>query len=390
MNWINTNIKIFVRNIKVNWLFLTALLISLIFIYLAWYFKVFVFLILSLFFFLVSLSVNFTSTQKIILPIISSTLIIAIVEMLIPFFLSPLNQNAKYDKTSGYVKNYNERIPGFGYKPRPGKYTSRKLTANNDVIYDVVYTIGSDGFRKDTSSDTYDTYIYGGSFTFGEGLNDNETISAILQNEYNLSVKNMGIHGYGMHQALYNIKKGFTIERNNGVVILLTAPWHALRSSCKPSYSAGTPKYSFHQGNLINVGVCPGGNTLSLALEKSNIIKLIKLIFYNNTNKITNKDIDLYLGIIKEIYFEVRKLNGKLLIAYIDAEKKHLISSKSTNQSLQQELQKISNLVVNVTLNKNVENMDPIYYIHELDKHPSYKANKERAKLLNDTLKLIK
>ena len=63
------------------------------------------------------------------------------------------------------------------------------------------------------------------------------------------------MHGYGLHQALYNIEQGLTSQSLTGINILLTAPWHALRSACKPAYAGGTPKYEITPKGLKRVGV---------------------------------------------------------------------------------------------------------------------------------------
>ena len=46
----------------------------------------------------------------------------------------------------------------------------RNMNSNGDKIYEVVYTIGEDGYRADFVSENYDAFIYGGSFAFGEGF----------------------------------------------------------------------------------------------------------------------------------------------------------------------------------------------------------------------------
>ena len=50
----------------------------------------------------------------------------------------------------------------------------------------------------------------------------------IYQN-HGVRAKNVGVHGYGLHQALYNIEQGLTSQSLTGINILLTAPWHALK-----------------------------------------------------------------------------------------------------------------------------------------------------------------
>lgn len=287
--------------------------------------------------------------------------------------------------TSGYASGgYNERIEGFGYRPNPGIYTSRKLSSAGEEIYDVVYTIGDDGYRNDIHNTDYTAYIYGGSFTFGEGLNDNETLSYYLFQNHGISSKNVGIHGYGFHQALYNIEQVLVPQRENIVNVLLTAPWHALRSSCKPSYSGGTPKYQITSTGLQLMGTCSGGGIIGRVLQKSKVISLINSIFQNE-NIITDSDIDLYLEIIREIARHSENNNSEILIGYIDAESKMLEKTSWSNESIISELSKYS-AVVDLTLAEATEELNPMFYIHELDMHPSAIANEHRAKLISPYL----
>ena len=108
---------------------------------------------------------------------------------------------------------FERRIPGFGYRLKPGVHKVKLATTKGDIIYDTVYTIGNDGYRLDINGKDFDIFIYGGSIAFGEGLNDNETLSYYLFHNYGIMSKNVSSHGYGMHQALYNIEQGLTSKK---------------------------------------------------------------------------------------------------------------------------------------------------------------------------------
>ena len=60
-------------------------------------------------------------------------------------------------------------------------------------MYEVIYSIGNDGYRQEHAPAPFDAYLFGGSFVFGEGLNDNETISAFLFNEHGKNIKNFDV-----------------------------------------------------------------------------------------------------------------------------------------------------------------------------------------------------
>ena len=83
------------------------------------------------------------------------------------------------------VYNYLQHTEEFGNRLRPTVHTSRRLSQNGEVIYDVSYTIGKDGYRKASSGEKFNAYIYRGSHNFGEGLNDDETLAHyLLQNRF--------------------------------------------------------------------------------------------------------------------------------------------------------------------------------------------------------------
>lgn len=356
----------------------------------SWNSQSFQFLLLALVLFTLCVAIKFHKIRFLAIPIFSIGLMLTIAEYLIPSFLTPNQSLVTYAPGSSYTSgNYFQRIPNFGYRLSPGIHTSSKVTTSGETIYDVVYTIGNDGYRKDVASERHDVFIYGGSYVFGEGLNDNETLSFYLNENHGISSKNLGVHGYGLHQALYNIQQGVTSSEPGSINILVTAPWHSLRSSCKKSYSNGTPRYVFQNGSLKHNGVCNYNDQNSLwakIISKSNIMQLVKQATSNNENIITDGDMRLYIEIIKEIKRLSSENDALLVIAYIGAAEERLLNTKWTNESLVSELTEIADNLVDISLTDNRENLDRRFYIHELDQHPSAIANEHRAQLLNKIL----
>ena len=356
----------------------------------SWNLQSFQLLLIALVLFTLVIAIKFQKTRVLAIPIFSMGLILTIAEYLIPTFLKSNQALVTYAPGSSYTSgNYFQRIPKFGYSLSPGINTSVKLTTSGETIYDVVYTIGPDGYRRDVVSENYNAFIYGGSYVFGEGLNDNETLSYFLNENHGISVKNLGVHGYGLHQALYNIQQGITSSKSGGINILVTAPWHSLRSSCKKAYSDGTPRYIFLMGSLKLKGVCNYNDRVSFwtkVISKSNIMQLIKQATSNDENIITDYDMKLYIEIIKEIKRLSLDNNTLLVIAYIGAADERLINTKWTNESLIVELAGIADNLVDISLADKRENLDQRFYIHELDQHPSALANEHRAELLHKVL----
>jgi len=368
-------------NKKIFYLFL----ISSIIFYIAWELKYFTLVVLGFVLLLILIGLKFSKTRGFLTPVIAVSFAFFFAELVAPVLLP--KADTRYDPNSDYTNGYNERIEGFGYRPTSGVHSSVKLTSSGEVIYDVSYSIGADGYRADVASNAYEAYLYGGSFTFGEGLNDNETLSYFLSKNHGVYSKNVGVHGYGLHQALYNIEQGLTFSDENGINILLTAPWHALRSACKPFYAIGTPRYVFVNNRVFLDGVCPGNYFLSLILAKSSVLQFLSPVLVNA--EISDSDIDLYLGIIKEIARITKERHGSLVIAYINATEQQLAETRWTNETLLAYLRSTVDSVVNVTLAETREELSSEYYIHELDQHPSAQANIARARLLSNAIRRI-
>ncbi|MDB4839497.1 hypothetical protein OAH74_06575 [Amylibacter sp.] len=343
----------------------------------------FVLLLLALTLFLILLIIKFVALRVVFTPIIAILLSLSVAEEI---SFKYLEKNRTYfAHNTEFKRSYLKRVDGFGYRPNPGSYNAKKFISSGEVIYDVVYSIGDDGYRQDSVSKHFDAYIFGGSFTFGEGVQDDETISAFLSNDHGIKVKNIGMHGYGLHQALYNIQNG--ISAKNAVNILLTSPWHANRSTCKPSWVKGTFRYQVNDGLAILNGVCPGGYFLNRVLSKSFFYSLLLKVTETNALKITDQSIELYLAIINSIYQETLKNNSSLVIAHIDASEAEMYSTKWTNQSIINRLNDLSDFVIDVTLAEKIEQISPEFILHRLDNHPSALANRNRANLISDYFK---
>ena len=114
-----------------------------------------------------------------------------------------------FDYTHGY---FNLSDPDLGYGPNPNRVTEDTRTADGKPIFHAKYTIGPGAFRltpgnpKANETDVF----FGCSFTFGEGLNDDQTVPAQYSKArgYATNVLNLGFHGYGPHDMLRALEVG--------------------------------------------------------------------------------------------------------------------------------------------------------------------------------------
>ena len=136
----------------------------------------------------VSLALKVKQRYELFVPIISLLLAISLCEFILSikgFF----DRKTFYADGTGYTEKYGLKINGNGYNGNAGEYPFKMLTRDGEIIYDVIYTIGEDGFRRDVTSAEKNVYIYGGSFVFGEGLNDDETLSHFLNTDHGIKSK---------------------------------------------------------------------------------------------------------------------------------------------------------------------------------------------------------
>jgi hypothetical protein len=314
---------------------------------------------------------------------------------------------AYFDSAQTYNTPSYWHLGPFGLQPKPGAFTAIKMAAPNKPVYDVVFTIGSDGFRitpkygSDSSqfvngnqADIQLVNFFGDSFTFGEGVQDNETMPyyfAALRNQKSLPifVKNYGVHGWGMQQALAIIQS--PIQKNANLQFALTAPWHASRSACADSFSLGSPKYKLLANGLVERdGYCRSFGWVERSpkairglITKSNIFNLVQDSLL--VTKEQDEQVRLYLGILKTMEKELTAKGQRLVIGFIKADD-NWFKGSYTNEKILSQIKDMGIAVIDMTLANKNENIDPALYIHELDKHPSGAGHKARAKLLVDYL----
>lgn len=337
---------------------------------------------ISLIIIVYTLTTNYLRQFSIILA--SLVFALGIADFLAGFFVSKKHE-AYFDISSSYSTTYKKKTD-IGSQASEGKHSSRKISKIGEVIYDVNYTIGPDGFRLTDQSQqkTERINFFGCSFTFGEGLNDSETLPYYFaQHSDSFKVKNFGFHGYGVHQAVAIMQS----DRDTAgkLNFLLTVPWHAQRSACKPTWTAGSPRYSLINNDPHLVGKCRDGltkesNFLKKVLQNSNIYELVSKAI--KVEAVSDQDFNLYLALVNKIYEISRNKGQEFVIGFIKADEKFFDGTTHTNQTIFEALRQRSDRIIDLTLAESAESLERKYLIHALDKHPSAVANEERSKRL--------
>jgi hypothetical protein len=142
----------------------------------------------------------------------------------------------------------------LGWAPTKGKSFIERTRFNNTLLYQVKYTIDEHGLR--VTSPPTNTHkaqsscllFFGDSFTFGEGVNDAETMPyrvAVKTNQH-YQIYNFGFLGYGPHQMLAQLQQGVVdgaIECTPVMAIYQALPGHVSRAAGLEAWDQSGPKY---------------------------------------------------------------------------------------------------------------------------------------------------
>jgi hypothetical protein len=313
--------------------------------------------------------------------------------LLIEVFLNSTSSKREFVALTGSGPYFTSSELGFG--PKSGAYRAKRTSSKNELIYDVVYTIDDDltrnmpenpQFRKNSQ---VRINFFGGSFVFGEGLEDRETLPFYVQNSLKVRVKNFGFHGYGPQQA-YHIMSHREPGSGSEVNVFITSAFHAPRSGCVMSYSVGSPRYEIvndtHGYRVAQNGVCQA-NLFGVPLPRILHTILLRLKTYSLVYQIAMRMKDresqfaLYLQLIKSMQKVSEAKNMKFIAGYINSKDDFFDGTEYSNERLISMLEEQDINVVDLSLEKGGE-LSPSYYLHEEDTHPSALANEIRAAIL--------
>jgi hypothetical protein len=106
-----------------------------------------------------------------------------------------------------------ELVDDVGFVPRASAQLKARADVEGRTIYDVVYSIGPDHFRVvPEAAETPDACVllFGDSFTFGDGVADEETYAAqiVKQSARRVAAQNFAVSGWGPHQFLAGLQSG--------------------------------------------------------------------------------------------------------------------------------------------------------------------------------------
>ena len=294
---------------KKTLLIVAIIIIFISLLYNSYQFKNFQIFIFSLFILSIILFLIKKINKNLALTIFSLLFSFSLIEASL-YFLNNKQNLKKSEIVSNRSINVKNKSTILGFQPLEG-IQNHKVIKNNKLVFNKFYTIQSNNYRFtpkiNNKKKIKKINFFGGSNTFGFGLNDNETLPYLSQKFFlDWEINNYAISGYGAHQAYTQIKE---LENLIGDVnIFVTFKNHIPRSSCKRDFSLGTPKYVLNNNNeiiregycgLINIGKFIMPEIFYKIIKKSQIKIYLDKIYFKK-NLFNEKDRDLYLALIKK------------------------------------------------------------------------------------------
>jgi hypothetical protein len=280
-----------------------------------------------------------------------------------------------------------------GWGPlRAGRYHVEKADPKTSTtIYSADYTINSNLLRQTLSCENGPAIVFFGcSFTFGEGLNDADTLPQAFADSIDRKerVLNLGFSGYGPQQFLSEMQSGIfdsVIGPQPKLLVFLTSAAHAERSACKPYWVRRGPRYEMENGQPILKGACYEGSSLQL-LEWLHDSAAYRWLIEPYRRRLSNDDVELYIQItLAAVNLAKAKYGVPVIVLYFKGDEDlYLRGTGFTTETALQRLRDGGAIVVDTMLNDEAAAGMAISIPG--DGHPTALANRMRAAILKDYL----
>lgn len=248
----------------------------------------------------------------------------------------------------------------------------------DEIVFDVTFTIDSNGLRVSNSGGSGAAagclLFFGGSYTFGDGVNDFETmpylVSAMSRVKY--QVYNFGYSGYGAHNMLAALEHGIVddlIDCEPKYVIYQGIVDHARRAADRDTPG---PRYV-----LDRSGAAIYRGKLHVPRRRSRIARAVV------DKRLWGRDVDLLVGIVDAARDQVRARypNAKFHMIFWDKRGdaySERIIEQVAGRSIPLHL--MSDIISD--LHDNVLN----YTIGAHDTHPNAVAHRQIAEYVTDRI----
>jgi len=163
-----------------------------------------------------------------------------------------------------YSESFFEADEVLGYKPASAKTITHRTYGNRELLYSVNYTINAEGLRVASPLKTaiaptqHCVAFFGDSFTFGEGMADDQTMPYQVWNRigHRYHTVNFGFLGYGPHQMLAAIEQGLLSSKGHcrpSHVVYQAIPTHVSRAAGLEAWDRHGPRYVMKPNGLVQL-----------------------------------------------------------------------------------------------------------------------------------------
>lgn len=285
--------------------------LSLKFFSLPW---VYIFLSLSAYVYVILKNINSVKAKIFLTNFCVFFVLIATIEFFVYHLSKPISQIGKKVEIKDNFgdRSFLVRDNNLGYIPNPSTVFKHVEYYTDGTQNSVYYSINENSLRRSIPEPIINNkYInsvvfFGCSYTFGEMVEDNETLPwqfAELEG-YSRNVYNFGFEGWGPHQMLASLQGGrvrkIVLEEPN-LIVFQGIIDHINRVTNDHSWIPNGPRYVIEDGNLVRKGNFNKGsfnNRLLNQFKKSSIFKLVLNSKYLQPS--FEKKAQLFTEIIKE------------------------------------------------------------------------------------------
>ncbi len=298
-------------------------------------------------------------------------------------------------KHEEYPKNIIDRTDDLlGYAPRKNTVATHFKKHGEKVDFLVDYTIDSNRLRKAPSYTSCKKSIlfFGGSFTFGSGVEDYQTMPYLvgLETIEEYCVYNFGFRGYGPHQMLSSVENELVksiVKTAPKYVIYQFIPSHVKRVSGLAGHDKHGPRYILQDEGLIYTGHFDEYEKVSNLKLPNQLMKSLMfselLTKYNKRKYNTNKNINLFIEIVD--------YSRRLIELQFKNSEFHVLFWNHTGDTSKNILERLKSKGFRVHL---ISDILPDYYnkrishysISKYDQHPNPIAHKIIAKYVTTTI----
>lgn len=331
------------------------------------------------------------------LLLLSTILIFLIIFEFSLIILEKINKGGNRDDI---FKEFFQFSDIYGWENKPN--TTKKFTIPDTISYVRINNLGFRGEDYKEIENMYKILVLGDSFTWGYGVNDNETYPKLLE-IYNSRIKtiNMGVAGYGTDQEyLTMINKGLKMKPDL-VILMYQISTDTGDTNSEVRYGKIKPLFEYDNRSLFLTNVPLPKRDLNTNIKKEDFIKSLRGYKFFRDNLISipfireflidnfhiGRDYDfienynLVFTILTKLNEELKK--EKIPFLVIIMPDKEQINGPLSNRSIyfmENFLEKENINYIDLFPYFKEEDISSIYF--KIDGHTNFEGNKKIAKII--------